>query len=61
MFEHVSRISLQFDIENDSPIGVTYEHASLAQLAALVDRSTYCFQEITYDCQNAPLNDDTGV
>ena len=45
---------------NNAPVDVTYTEASMEQVSALVDLSAYCYQEITYDCQNAPLNGDNG-
>ena len=45
---------------NTAPVDVTYTEASMEQVSTLVDMSAYCYQEITYDCQNAPLNGDNG-
>ena len=45
---------------NNAPVDVTYTEASMEQVSTLVDMSAYCYQEITYDCQNAPLNGDNG-
>ena len=53
-------IYLQVDMTNNAPVDVAYTEASMEQVSALVDMSTYCYQEITYDCQNAPLNGDNG-
>ena len=45
---------------NNAPVDVAYTEASMEQVSALVDLSAYCYQEIIYDCQNAPLNGDNG-
>ena len=39
-------------------VTITYDYGTVDQIAALVDASGSCQQEMTYNCQGAPFWDD---
>ena len=51
---------LQVEMTDNAHVDVAYTEASMEQVSAMVDLSAYCYQEVTYDCQDAPLNGDNG-